>query len=185
MEATIQKLITAEEFLEMPDPEDGTRQELVKGVIEKMSRPNFKHGECQSATSYVLRYYAKTNRAGRVVTETGIQTEKDPDTVRGPDVSFWSVERLPLDQEVIGYPPIAPDLCVEVLSPSNRRKQIRQKIKEYLFNGTKAVWVIDPENRTVTIYRTPLEGRTLEEDAILDGDDVLPGFTCKVSELFS
>jgi Uma2 family endonuclease len=132
----------------------------------------------------LLRHFAKSNRAGRVVTETGVQTEKNPDTVRGPVVSFWSAERLPLNQEVIGYPPIAPDLCVEVLSPSNRPKQIKQKIKEYLFNGTKAVWIIDPEDRSMKIYRTPLESRSLEEDAILDGEDVLPGFHCKVSELF-
>ncbi|MCE9532828.1 MAG: Uma2 family endonuclease [Planctomycetes bacterium] len=184
METTIPRLITAEEFSNLPEPDDGTLQELVKGVIETMPMPNFQHGECQVAVAFLLHQYAKANRAGRVVTETGVLTERNPDTVRGPDVSFWSAARLPLDEVVKGYPQIAPDLCVEVLSPSNTAKQIKQKIKEYLFNGTKAVWIVDPADRSMKIYRSPLESRSLEEDAFLDGEDILPGFRCKVAELF-
>jgi len=185
MPATADKLITAKEFMEMPDPEDGTQQELVRGEIVSLPMPSYKCVECQAAIAYMLRHYAKTNRAGRVVTETGVRTEKNPDTVRGPDVAYWSAVSLPLDAVIEGYALVPPDLCVEVLSPSNTPKLIKQKIKEYLFNGTKVVWIVDPEDRSMKIYRSPLESRSLEEDAVLDGDETLPGFTCRVSDLLS
>jgi Uma2 family endonuclease len=86
---------------------------------------------------------------------------------------------------VVGYHTEVPDLCVEVVSPSNSMKQLKAKAKEYLFAGVRLVWIVDPEDRTVTIIVDPLESRTLEADATLDGGDVLPGFSCKVSDLFT
>ena len=105
----------------------------------------------------------------------------NPDSVRGPDVAFWSKERLPVVP--VGYIPIAPDMLVEVLSPSNTSKQIFAKLKEYFAMGVRLVWVLAPEDRTLTIYRTPDEGRVLHETATVTGEDVLPGFTCRVSDL--
>jgi Uma2 family endonuclease len=118
------------------------------------------------------------------VVESGVRTEADPDTVRGPDVSFWSFERVPADASPEGYPEAVPDLAVEVRSPGQSRPKLRDKVKEYLFNGVRAVWVVDPEERTVTVYSQPDEGRELGETATLTGDDALPGFTCRVGELF-
>ena len=184
MATVAEKLITAEEFAKMPNPPDGSKQELVKGVIVTMPPPGFDHGVCQVRVANLVDTHARTNKQGRVTVETGLVTEQDPDTVRGPDVSFWSLERLPLDKRPKGYPDVAADLCVEVLSPRKRLRIIKEKIREYFARGVRMVWVVDPEDRTVTAYRSPDEGRVLHESAILTGEDVLPGFTCRVSELF-
>ncbi|CAN0503919.1 unnamed protein product, partial [Phaeothamnion confervicola] len=142
------------------------------------------HGEVQLALGSLIRVFLLSNRIGRAVTESSIVTERKPDTVRGPDVSYYSKERLPLDKRVVGYHDEVPDLCVEVVSPSNTMKQLKAKAKEYLFAGVRLVWIIDPEDRTATVIADPLESRTLEADATLDGGAVLPGFSCKVSDLF-
>ncbi len=113
--------------------------------------------------------------------DTGFITERGPDSVRGPDISFWSAERL---KEVpVGYIEIAPDLLVEVLSPSNTSAQIRRKLQEYFVKGVRLVWVVAPEDRTITIYRTADEGRLLHETAKMTGEDALPGFECRVTDL--
>jgi Uma2 family endonuclease len=131
-----------------------------------------------------LGVFLESHPLGHLVTETGVKTEVKPDTVRGPDLSFWSYERLPADQQPTVYADIVPDLVVEIRSPSNTRRQLRGKIKEYLFNGVKMVWVADPDDHSVTVYRQPEEGRELGENATLTGDDVLPGFSVRVGDLF-
>jgi Uma2 family endonuclease len=113
--------------------------------------------------------------------DAGIITERGPDSVRGPDISYWSKTRL---REVpVGYIDVAPDMLVEVLSPGNSSRQIRKKLTEYFAKGVRLIWVIAPEDRTLTIYRTADEGRVLHESATVSGEDVLPGFTCRVSDL--
>src|SRR5687768_4953505 len=179
--ATVEKKpITAEEFLLMPDPTDGTVLELVRGEIVAMPGPGFEHGEVQGNVHFLIKQYLLRNRIGRVVVESGVITEREPDTVRGPDVSYYSRERLPLDQRVTGYHDQPPDLCVEVVSPSNTVHELKSKAKEYLFAGVRVVWIIDPRHREVVIVTEPLASRTLEAEATLDGGEVLPGFTCKV-----
>jgi Uma2 family endonuclease len=112
-------------------------------------------------------------------------TEHGPDTVRGPGIAFWSAERIPLDVEPEGYPDIPADLCVEILSPDDVWELILEKVREYLTCGVRMVWVVDVELRTVTVYRNADEGRVLHQNATLSGDDVLPGFTIRVGELFN
>src|SRR6266542_5702716 len=185
MSTTTSQLLTAEEFFALPDPQDGSKQELVRGKVITMPNPGFEHGEVQLALGSLIRVFLLSNRIGRVVTESGAVTERKPDTVRGPDVSYYSKERLPLDQRVVGYHAEVPDLCVEIISPSNTKKEMGPKIKEYFFAGVRMVWVVDPEDRSVVVLRAPDEGRTLYDDAILDGGDVLPGFSCKGSDLFA
>ncbi len=180
----VQKLITAEEFARMPDPPDGSKQELVRGEIITLPPPGGLHGVCCSKADRHLGNFVEANHLGTVAAnDTGIITEHDPDTVRGPDVAYWSFERLP--GVPVGYIEVAPDLAVEVLSPGNRMRQIINKIREYFNRGVRMVWVIDPEERTVTVYRTPDEGRVLHESATLSGEDMLPGFSCRVAELFA
>jgi Uma2 family endonuclease len=180
--STVAKLLTAEEFFLLPDPADGSKQELVRGEIVTMPPPGGLHGVCCSKVNRRLGNFADDKKLGTVTcNDTGFITERDPDTVRGPDVSFWSKERLPLIPT--GYIEIAPDLAVEVLSPSNTYKKILDKLKEYFERGVRMVWVIAPEDRTLTIYRIPDEGRLLHESATVTGDDVLPGFSCRVSDL--
>ena len=116
-----------------------------------------------------------------VVNDSGFITERSPDSVRGPDVSYWTKERV---KEIpVGYAKISPDMLVEVLSPSNTSKQILTKLREYFAKGVRLVWVIAPEDRTLRIYRNAEEGRLLHETATVTGEDVLPGFECRVSDL--
>ena len=175
------KLITAEEFFQLPDPGDGSQQELVRGEVITMPPPGGMHGVSCLKAGRRIGNFVDEHHLGTVTTnDTGFVTERNPDSVRGPDVAYWSRERLP--EVPVGYIETAPDLLVEVLSPSNTSKQIRSKLKEYFARGVRLVWVIAPEDRTLTIYQTPDEGRVLHESATATGEDVLPGFTCRVSD---
>lgn len=176
------KLLTAEEFFLLPDPEDGSQQELVRGEIITMPPPGGMHGvSCLKAGRRIGNFVEEKDRGTVTCNDTGFITERDPDSVRGPDISYWSRERL--KGVPVGYIEIPPDLLVEVLSPSNTSKQIRAKLMEYFAKGVRLIWVIAPEDRTLTIYRTPDEGRLLHESATVTGEDVLPEFTCRVSDL--
>jgi Uma2 family endonuclease len=178
---TQHKLLTAEEFFLVPEPGDGSQQELVRGEIITMPPPGGMHGVCCLKAGRRIGNFVDEHDGGTVTSnDTGFITERDPDSVRGPDISYWSKERL---KEVpVGYIEVSPDMLVEVLSPSNTSKQIRIKMKEYFAKGVRLVWVIAPEDRTLTIYRTPDEGRVLHETATVTGEDVLPGFECRVSD---
>jgi Uma2 family endonuclease len=179
---TQKKLLTAEEFFLLPQPEDGSQQELVRGEILTMPPPEGLHGVTCSKADRRLGNYIDSGPGGTLAcNDAGFITERDPDSVRGPDISYWTKERL---KEVpVGYIEIAPDMLVEVLSPGNTWKKIRAKLQEYFAKGVRLVWVISPEDRTLTIYRTADEGRVLHETASVTGEDVLPGFTCRVSDL--
>lgn len=181
MSITAKHLITAEEFFLMPDPEDGSQQELVRGEIITMPPPGALHGVCCSKANRRVGNFVDDHDLGTFTcNDSGFITERGPDSVRGPDVAFWSKERV---REVpVGYFELAPDLAVDVLSPSNTSKQIRAKLREYFAKGVRMVWVVAPEDRTVTIYRSADEGRVLHESALDDGDDVLPGFQCRVND---
>ncbi len=176
--------LTAEEFAQRPKPPDGSKEELVRGVVITMPPPGFDHGACQMRVGGLLDQHARPRRLGRVTMESGLITEQGPDTVRGPDVAYWSAERLPFDQRPRGYPAVAADLCVEILSPSDRAVDIAEKVREYLERGVRLVWVIDPEDRTVTIHAPNQEPRVLADTATLTGGDVLPEFQVLVADLF-
>jgi Uma2 family endonuclease len=113
--------------------------------------------------------------------DTGWIVERDPDTVRGPDVAFWSKERLPVIPD--SYLDVPPDLAVEVVSPGDHYSRVQNKVRQYLRCGVRMVWVVDPEDRSVTVYRSQKEGKILGENDILTGEDVLPGFSCRVADL--
>jgi len=182
MSTTTHKLITAEEFFLLPQPSNGARQELVRGEVVTMPPPGGLHGVTCSKTNRKLGNHIDSGTGGTLAcNDTGFITDREPDSVRGPDISYWAKDRL---KEVpVGYIEIPPDMLVEVLSPSNTWIQIHDKLKEYFEKGVRLVWVIAPEDRTLTIYRTSDEGRVLHETATVTGEDVLPGFSCRVSEL--
>jgi Uma2 family endonuclease len=184
MSTVQQPPVTIAEFERIPDPADGSKLELVRGEVVVMPPPKGKHGICCSEIAWVLKNFVKPKKLGWVTTnDTGVVLERGPDTVRGPDVAFWSIARQPEMPE--GYFQIPPDIAVEVLSPDDRRKDVRAKIKEYLFYSVPLVWLVDPETRTVTVYRGTMRGIELDEGDTLDGGDVLPGFSCKVADLFT
>lgn len=183
MSALATRLITAEEFAEMPDPEDGSKQELVRGEIVTMPPTKQIHGLVQIQIGWLLKNAVMPKRLGWVGCESGVITERDPDTVRGPDVYFFKRSRFP--ERPTGWTDGAPDLVVEILSPSNRRNEMRAKVAEYLAAGSKIVWVVDPESKTVMVYSGNLRGVELGESDIVIGGEVLPEFSCKVEEFFS
>ena len=180
--ATERKLMTAEELLALPKG-DGRRFELIRGVlIEKM--PSGKvQGLVSSRIDRVLGNYAEDNDFGDTFSnDTGHRLERDPDTVRAPDVAWFAPGRLP--EDVIGFPEIAPDLAVEVKSPGNSWPEIRTKAAMWLNYGSQQVWVADPPTSTLTIFRLNQPPVTLTEDDVLDGGDLLPGFSTPVWRLF-
>ena len=140
-----------------------------------MPPPGFRHGEVAAQITFLLKAFVKVHPTGRVIGETGVRTEHDPDSVRGPDVSYWSFKRLPKARKVTTYPKVAADLCVEVRSPTNTLPKLRDKVAEYLRAGVRMVWVV---------YRRAGRGTKLWASEVLDGEDVVPGFSCSVSEFF-
>lgn len=183
MASITETLLTAEEFLSAMAV-DGVREELVRGKVVTMPQPGFRHGVCQLRTGSIVDLFARSHRLGRVTVESGLITQRDPDTVCGPDVAFWSFQRIPLDHMPGGYPDVAADLCVEIVSPSDSHHAILEKVLEYLDRGVRLVWGVDPDARTVSVYRAPGHFTILRETDRLSGEDVLPGFSCLVAELF-
>jgi Uma2 family endonuclease len=183
MTTATQKLITAEEFFQMPEPADGSRQELIRGVIVTMPPPMALHGFCCSRIDRRLGAFVEANQLGMVFcNDTGFHAEHNPDTVRGVDVGFWSRDRLPQIPE--RYIEVPPDLAVEVVSPNDHFTRVQKKLKLYLALNVRLIWIVDPEDRSVTVYRPGHPVVVLGENDTLTGEDVLPGFTCRVGELF-
>ncbi len=183
MSTVAARLITAEEFGRVPEPPDGSKEELVKGVVVTMPPPKGRRGFVQLKIGRLLGNFVEDRRLGWVVTESGTILERDPDTVRGPDVAFYSIVRHPNPPG--DYFEIPPDLAVEVLSPDDRRAAVREKIREYVAAGARLVWLVDPETRTVLVYRGSLRGTEYDEADTLDGGDVLPEFNCRVVDFFA
>jgi Uma2 family endonuclease len=175
------KFITADELLRMP--RDGNRYELIRGVLVAKMPTGRPHGETVTMTNYVLTGYVIDNDCGSISSgEPGYRLERDPDTVRAPDVAWFAPGRLP--EGIQGYPELAPDLAIEVKSPSNSNPEMASKAVMWLSYGSQQVWVEDPEQTTVTIYRPGAPPITLSEDDTLEGGDLLPGFTTPVWRLF-
>ncbi|MCZ2343982.1 MAG: Uma2 family endonuclease [Bacteroidales bacterium] len=175
--------VTLTEFQQLSEPSDGSRLELVRGEVIVMPPPQGKHGVCCARIAYLLMNCVIPLRLGWVTTyDTGVILERNPDTVRGPDVAFWSIARQPVVPN--GYFAIPPDLAVEVLSPTDRRSDVRAKIKDYLFYGVPVVWLVDPETQTVMVYAGNHRGVEYDADDTLDGGTVLPSFSCRVADFF-
>ncbi|HEX7312421.1 MAG TPA: Uma2 family endonuclease [Pyrinomonadaceae bacterium] len=182
MTTTLQRS-TASELYAMPD--DGFRYELVKGELRKMSPSGWKHGMVVVNITVLLGQYVKTNKLGVCFgAETGFIIASDPDTVRAPDLSFVGRERIPESGAPKTFWMGAPDLAVEVLSPGDTRREVHEKVEDWLEAGARVVWVINPKRRAITVYRSMNDVTRLSEGDELDGGEVVPGFRCKVSEIF-
>lgn len=177
------KPLTVEQFERLPD--DGHRLELVRGRVVRESLAGFEHGRMAARIAHYLEEYVKGRRLGIVCgAETGFLLSTEPATVRGPDAAFVRADRVPAER-VRGYFPGAPDLAAEILSPSSTAGEVRAKVRDYLEAGTRVVWVVDPEARTVAVHRARSGARILGESDELDGGDVLPGFRLPLAQLFA
>ena len=178
------RLLTAEEFALLPSPEDGSQQELVSGVVVTMPPPSNYHALCCNEIVFRLNVHIRPLKLGSVaINDGGVILSRDPDIVRGPDIAYWSRERMP-EPPRKGYPDIAPDLVVEVMSPSDIFTQLLRKVQQYLRAGTREVWIAVPEDRSIAVCRSGQEQIILSNGETLTGGDVLPGFSCLVAELF-
>jgi Uma2 family endonuclease len=175
--------VTIEQF-EALDDTGPYRLELVRGELVREPLPGELHGALTVRLGRYLDEFVQTRGLGRVVAHVGVVTERAPDTVRGPDLAFMAHRRMNR-YPTTGALRTVPDLCVEILSPSNRAGETRQKVFEYLDAGARLVWVIDPSNRRVTEYRSKTEIRILGRDDSLVCVDVLPGFELALSKLFA
>jgi Uma2 family endonuclease len=164
-------------------PHDKNRYELVKGRLIEMSPTGKPHGLLTAEIATLLNIFVRQHGLGRVYgAETGFRVASDPDTVYGVDVAFVSTAR---DQEGEGYFEGAPDLAVEVYSPGNTQTEIQEKVEAYFSAGCRLVWTFYPKSRTVYVYRSPHEVAIMGEAEILDGGDVLAGFSVKIAEIFA
>ncbi len=174
-------LMTADELFMTPLP--NKRTELVRGVLVVREPASFRHGVVSAALTKLLAQHVDSHSLGRVVAaETGFRLAADPDTVRAPDVAFVRQERLP-DPDARGYAALAPDLVVEVLSPDDRPGEVLRKAGEWLTAGSRLVWVVDPANRLARVYRADGSETMVAEEDALDGEDIVPGFSCRLGEI--
>jgi Uma2 family endonuclease len=181
--ATVECLLTAEEFGRRSDP--GHPEELVQGRIIAMPPPQPRHGQVCTKVIRLLDRYVDEHDLGQVLSnDSGVVTERDPDTVRGADVSFYSYDRLPRGPIPRGYFAFPPNLIVEVCSPDDRWRDIITKVNEYLEAGVSAVIVLDPEPRTAFVFHADRAPQELGPDDELMLPDILGEFRVKVARFF-
>jgi len=175
--------MTADDLWRMPD--DGQRHELIRGELTMMTPAGGGHGEIAMRVAFALMTHVKAKQLGTVLAaETGFYIARDPDTVRAPDAAFIARQRVPAAGLPAGFIPFAPDIAVEVLSPSDSQLDVDEKIDQWLAAGTASVWVVNPRGKTVTVHRSGRDPRILREHDVLEGEEVCPGFAVNVAELF-
>jgi len=165
-----------------PDEQGG---EIVDGVWIPVTRATWRHGEIIFTIAYLLKAYARQHPGWSVSgADPGVKLARNPDKLRGPDAGMVRAERAPTGKGVDGWLEGAPDLAIEVVSDSQTISEMTKKALEYIAGGAQMVWLVDPEPRRVVLFTPPNQVKILGTDDLIDGGTVLPGFSCKVSELF-
>ena len=180
---TASDLLTADDLLRLSA--DGVRGELIRGALSETMPAGLRHGQIVVRLAARLHNFVDSKNLGVLTaSDSGVLLERDPDTVREPDVAFFSEEKIPSGADVPGYAEVASDLAVEIVSPTDRLSAVNDKALMWLRYGARIVWVVRPEERRIDVHRDGHPVVTLDESAALDGHDVLPGFSCAVREVF-
>jgi Uma2 family endonuclease len=179
--ATTARLLTAADLAALPD--DGDQLELLRGEIVRMPPTKPRHGRITSRAVRLLGNHVEEDDLGLVFDNCGFLLARAPDVVLAPDVAFVRSGRL-RDEDLDDYPALAPDLVIEVVSPSDTARDVQDKVLTYLAAGVRLVWVVEPRGRTVTVWAPDRTARIVGEDEILDGGDALPGLRIAVADLF-
>ena len=176
----LERTYNVEEFMDLPD--DGKLYELVEGKLFEMSQPGDEHGRVSDNLYSYLSRFVRQNKLGRLYLPTGFRLGGR--TVRAPDVGFVTASRVPpVSRKAVAVPP---DLAVEVISPTDVWSEIVDKNSQYQQAGVPLVWLLDPYSQVVFVYRlnSGLVPQVLGPEADLDGENIVPGFKLKVSNLF-
>lgn len=174
-------LLTSEEYARLPNDAEW-RDELSRGRLVREPRPGSLHGRIQAALTAKLHAHVAQHELGYITVESGYRLERGPDTVRGPDIAFVARSKY-RDAPAEKWPDYAPDLAVEILSPSDRVGAIAEKIAQYFGAGARMVWLIDPGDRMAVIYTAAGDAHVIREYEELAGGDVLAGFICSLREI--
>ncbi|HKG90661.1 MAG TPA: Uma2 family endonuclease [Gemmatimonadaceae bacterium] len=175
--------MTADDLIKLPDGEKF--YELVRGVLRVSEPAGGRHGFVAGRIFARLSTYVEEHDLGIAFPDnTGFFIARDPDTVRAPDASFVSKARLSAEEIGAEFIDLAPDLAVEVVSPGDRVSEINEKVADYWRVGVRAVWIVDPATRTITVQAPDGSARVLREGDVLDGGGVVPGFRWEVAAVF-
>lgn len=176
-------LLTAEEFAALPT--EGMRLELVRGELRAMPPTRGNHGKPAMRLSGLLTYHILTHELGEVyAAETGFLLERNPDTVRTPDFAFISSARVTPETDAASWVPVVPDLVIEVVSSGDRETEVTSKVQMWLDVEVRLIWVVYPMRREVVVHRRERPATTLSLSDTLDGEDMVPGFSCPVAQIF-
>jgi Uma2 family endonuclease len=178
-------LVTVDILLELPD--DGNIYEVVEGVLVRMAGSGNRATTLGLDLGAELRTYVRPRRLGRVTGADGVYKFPEAETGLIPDVGFYGAEHLPQIVDENKPVPFAPDLAVEVVSPDQVSTTVAAKVRRYLGAGTRLVWVVWPQSEHIDVWHADVltaPVRTLNIRDTLDGEDVVPGFTYPVAELF-
>lgn len=176
-------IVTIECLRHLPD--DGRRYEVVRGRLVSEPRPVARHGRIAATITHLLLDYLDEHPIGEVLTcDPGFVLARSPDTLRGPDVALVLARRYPGGGDDQDWLYGAPDLAVEVLSRSDRPAAMAAKVEDYLAAGGACVWVVDPDARSVCVYRRGADPVVVQGKALLTAEPLLPGFRVPVARLF-
>jgi Uma2 family endonuclease len=182
MSAVTPQLLTAQAFWQLPETEQ--QRELVQGEVIETMPPGGRHGIIALVLGARLHTWAQQGSSGYVGVESGFILSRNPDTVRAPDVFYVRAERIPEGGVPEAFWDMAPDLAVEIVSPSESAAEVRDKVRDYLSAGTPLVWVIYPHSQEVMVHTPDGAAQTYSGQDVLQHADILPGFTCVAADLF-
>ena len=181
---TAKNLLTADDLMAMPD--DGKRYELIRGELVEMPPTSHEHGMVAARFGRRMGNFAEEHDLGHdVAADTGVNVERNPDTVRAPDYGFISYERMAEPPPSRGYADVIPDLVLEVVSPNDRQPDVDAKTQMWLDSGVRLVLVAYPETREVYAHHDDGSVVRYGMGDTVAGDPVLPGFACPVVDIFA